>query len=369
MKMLVLKQTVNFLYHLFFHVTKVEKNKITFCTNRSGKLNGNLKNIYLECKKDDRLSIKIITFNFERSFWGRIKYLWYSIISMYNLATSCVFLIDDYFLPIYCINNKSKENIVIQVWHAIGHLKKYGLSIPKNRKSVIKHHSNYDWVLTNSESDVFAVSEAFDIEKEKIIVTGAPRLDNLIFSQESNQLNNEEYSILYAPTYRNAKNDDVVYDFINTFISSFSEYSQDKKIRLYISLHPYFNISKVTSNNKKIEIFQDSQKSSELLSNIDCFVTDYSSLLLDFSYFEKPVKIFAPDYEEYIEQTGFYVDFKSYINLPFYTSSDDLMKHLFTYSELEKKSILKLKEDTFNFTDGKNSRRVYEFISTLIDIG
>lgn len=367
MKLFLLQKTINLLYHFFEKTSYVRQNKITFCTNRSQELTGNLNKIYLEFQEKEGIEIKVICFNYNRSLIGRLQYLTYSISSLYQLATSRVFVLDDYFLPIYCIQKKNNANIVIQVWHAIGHLKKYGLSIAKNRESHLKHHSNYDWVLANSSADCEALSESFDIEKDRIFVTGAPRLDDLI-NDSVKIIDKEGYKVLYAPTYRNAQDNDPVYSYINQFLLEFSKKYAESSMKLYVSLHPYLKIEKIDKqSNDNIIIFQDTALSSQLLKEADCLVTDYSSILLDYSFFEKPIKIYAPDYEEYIKNVGFFVDYQSYLGLPIALNAREVIANLTNYSIEERKNISRLKEENFPFLDGRNSKRAYEFINSFLN--
>lgn len=366
MKLLLLKKTINFLYHFFSFLFPTNKNKVTLCTNRSDSLSGNLKNIYQVMQSDEELQIKIVCFNYHRSLRGKINYFWYSIIALFHLSTSSVFIIDDYFFPIYCIHNKKKQNQIIQVWHAIGHLKKYGLSIQKNTESIINHHSNYDWVLANAESDRFALVDSFAISPDKVIITGAPRLDDLT-KLGSPSISDTKIKLLYAPTYRTAKNDDPAYEYINNFLAEFSEQFTDESIKLYVSLHPYFKLDKIIKvNNSKIEIFQDTSRSSSLLSKVDCLITDYSSLLLDYSFFEKSIKIYAPDYEEYTKSVGFFVDYQEYLGLPIYKTATDLINCLFEFPIKEKECIQRLKQENFPFLDSKNSERAYLFVKKIM---
>ena len=52
------------------------------------------------------------------------------------------------------------------------------------------------------------------------------------------------------------------------------------------------------------------------MPTVDAFITDYSSLLLNFSYFERPILLFTPDYQDYAKQQGFYVGYLQYLNAP-----------------------------------------------------
>lgn len=367
MKHKILAVLFNMLYHFFSLFYSSKEKKVVFCSNRNEKLSGNLLNLHRVFESDDNYKLTVQCFNFKRSIGGRFIYFFQSIKSIYNLATASLFILDDYFLPVYYIKNKKDRNKVVQVWHAIGHLKKYGLSIEKNKKSPIKHHSNYDVVSVNAPNDVTAVLSSFDVKKEQLLITGAPRLDSLINSPIKQKEWMKKEQFMYAPTYRDATDEDVVYTYINKLILSFIEKSDPSKQFLYISLHPYLKTKKINLNNaNNIELFKSSNRSSELLEQIDVLITDYSSILLDYSFFERPILIYAPDYEEYIKKIGFFVNYKEYINTQFYNDSQKLVDNLLNYQQIKKQYVLDLKKDNFFYTDGLNSKRLYNKLNEMM---
>ena len=78
---------------------------------------------------------------------------------------------------------------VIQLWHASGPLKRVGLSLrgypdgPNDSYlKVVPIHSNYDKLIVNSDHEIDFYSEAFGMEKTKILPLGSPRTDILFES-------------------------------------------------------------------------------------------------------------------------------------------------------------------------------------------
>ena len=59
---------------------------------------------------------------------GRLVAAWQALVAGYYLATSRVFIVDDYFFPIYVIRPRAGTTI-IQTWHACGAFKKVGYSV------------------------------------------------------------------------------------------------------------------------------------------------------------------------------------------------------------------------------------------------
>ena len=88
---------------------------------------------------------------------GKIAYCFSIIGDMYYLATSKVAIIDTYSITVSCLKHK-KSLKVIQMWHALGALKKFGLQsvgTKEGRDEKISRamcmHKNYDYVLAPSK--------------------------------------------------------------------------------------------------------------------------------------------------------------------------------------------------------------------------
>lgn len=347
------------IYKFYLVFGKYESKQIAFITNRNIELTGGLKSIYNLMNEEQDWSTKSLAFQFQRSNKGKLTYFFQSFSAIKLLATSSVVILDDYFFPIYCVKKKSNRNQVIQIWHAIGHLKRIGLSVKSNQTDVIRPHSNYDYAVVNSKEDIPYYAEAFDLHADQVLALGSPKVDKLFRLGNLNKTCNEKKKILYAPTYRTGGKD-YSFDLIEEFIGRFEKYSLDYDI--YISVHPYVTLPKI-SDASRIHIFQDGEYLESLLGSVDILVTDYSSIVLDYSYFEKPLVLYAPDYDNYVKKVGFYVDYRKYMGDLFVESFDDLEKHITDdrfYSDLNR--VKELKNKTFDFVDGQNSRRLVEFI-------
>ena len=79
----------------------------------------------------------------------------------------------------------------MQMWHAMGALKKFGYAALGNEEGkdpeiskILQMHRNYDYVICSSENCVNYYEEAFRIEKEKIIIASLPRVDLLVDSKK-----------------------------------------------------------------------------------------------------------------------------------------------------------------------------------------
>jgi CDP-glycerol glycerophosphotransferase len=93
----------------------------------------------------------------------------------------------------------------------------------------------------------------------------------------------------------------------------------------------------------------------------DVLVTDYSSVMFDFSVTGKPMIFLCPDLDEYRELRGFYFDFKGEAPGPILGKASEVVKALTDLPKLTKTyapKYLKWRKKFNRLEDGKASARV-----------
>ncbi|MEH7573520.1 CDP-glycerol glycerophosphotransferase family protein, partial [Cytobacillus firmus] len=140
------------------------------------------------------------------------------IKSIYHLATSKYIFVDNYF-GVLSVTDFKEEVTCVQLWHASGAIKKFGLEDESNKFRSKRANERFQRVYRNFHkvvvgSDVMAniFMKAFNIPSEGILRTGIPRTDFFYNLNLQNELisklvkENPELKykkkILYAPTYR-----------------------------------------------------------------------------------------------------------------------------------------------------------------------
>ncbi|MCO4852875.1 bifunctional glycosyltransferase/CDP-glycerol:glycerophosphate glycerophosphotransferase [Bacillus vallismortis] len=316
------KRIKNFLLkRIVFKISNAlpKTNTISLATNNSKVLQGNLLAIYKGTKKfypDKKINI----------FLGKERTFTELIYLYYKLGRSKWIFIDDYYYQLYGLNaNKNTE--IVQTWHAGGAFKKFGFSALSYRESNSydfekKAHSSYTKVLVSSPNVINEYSEAFNADINKIIPLGIPRTD--IFYSEPYKISvaekfYEKYPelkgqkiILYAPTFRgNASqrqrfNLKLDLDHLREHLNA--EYT------ILLKLHPSTKetISDIDSYNFIFDMSHEDIDVLMIVSNL--LVTDYSSVIFEYSILRRPIIFFAFDLEDYLSERGFYFDYKS--NLP-----------------------------------------------------
>ena len=308
---------INNLIYVFIKLFKT-KNKITFISRQTNGKSIDF-DLIIEEMKAQKIDIEIVVLNkmIGKSLIEKIKYAFYIYYQMYHIATSKVVIIDGYCIPISTL--KHKKNLkIIQIWHALGSLKKFGYSIIDKKEGSKKEialsmnmHKNYTYILTSSQFTKQFFIEAFNATEEQMKVIPLPRVDFLNSKYYKEKINKEFYNyyqvlendnkkkILYVPTFR--KN-------IETDLTRLIDSVDYNKFDLIIKTH---DDTEIIYNNKEQSYSEKTNLSGmELLHVADYVITDYSAIAFEAAVANKPIFFYNYDYDSYTENRGFYIDYK-----------------------------------------------------------
>lgn len=229
-----------------------------------------------------------------------------------ELYTSCVVVEND---GRDLLTHKRKGQFCINTWHGYGPFKKVNGALPGcNSNAISEYYSYYDLFLTASKFYTQIYRKSFGYKGE-VLECGAPRNDIFFKSNHAKEkiyhlynIPSEKGIVLFAPTFRNDK------------VGAFGEYRidmgqvldtiekkfQKEYIFLYRFHHQLYKIRDQVENYAKgidVTLYPDIQ---ELLVAADIVITDYSSLMWDFSLQKKPVFLYQKDFEKYEDERGFY---------------------------------------------------------------
>lgn len=244
-----------------------------------------------------------------------LSYIFAIFKDMFEIASAKVVITDTYSIPVSCLNHK-KDLTVIQLWHALGAVKKFSLqSVGKNqgRNSAISEalcmHKNYDYVIAPSKKTGEFYCEAFGCKDENIKIATLPRVDVLLngenlkaeFLTQNIEFENKKI-VLYLPTFR--ENDLQIADALS------ESFQKETDLKLLVSAHP---LSETAKSGKYS--FNGGFNTQDLMKIADIIITDYSACAFEAALLNKPIWFYIPDYEIYKEERGINVDLKT--ELPF----------------------------------------------------
>lgn len=315
LKILVILMNIIYLPIKLFKV----KNKVTYMSRESNSETLDFKYIRERLEKDYPEYKNVVLTKKIEAKDGVIKQLLPNCINiikqMYHLSTSKVVIVDTYCIPVSVLSHK-KQTRVIQIWHALGAIKKFGYQTinlkygsDSNTAKIMKMHQNYDYVFAPSNVTAKIYEQAFNVEESKIKYFGMPRVDfileknekrkNLIY--ETYPILKEKINILYVPTYRKGE---------KLEIDELLEKIDTKKFNLIIKLHP-LDINEYKNKDKDGIIFETKFKTYDLLKIADKIITDYSSLSIETSILDIPIYFYTYDIEKYQKDNGLNFDFEN----------------------------------------------------------
>lgn len=285
------------------------KNQIVYLSRQSNDKSIDMRLLEQAIKQEDSTVKQVFRLKMiDDGLSAKIKYCFSIIGDMYYLATSKVAIVDTYSITVSCLKHKNDLK-VIQMWHALGAIKKFGLQSIGTKEgrdekisNAMNMHKNYDYVLAPSTATAMFYMEAFGVEKDKIKLCPMPRVD---FITDTSSRVTEFYSlnpglgdkkiVLYVPTFR--EREAVIANTLKTEFDGKDDYA------LIISPHP---LSKVASDEKYSP--NGSFSSFDLMKIADVIITDYSACAFEASLLMKPLYFYVPDYKEYMDERGINVD-------------------------------------------------------------
>lgn len=307
----VLKAILKCIYSIL-KLLPVKENKILFCSRQSNDVPLDFRLLQEELKKRNKdIEYIMICRNIGRGLKDYVKFFNLLLKSMYHLATCKVCVLDSYWPPVSLLHHKESLT-VIQIWHAIGKIKKSGHASvgAKSGRSrayarMLNMHENYDYIIAGAAEWNEYYCGSFNVSEEKLLNYGLPRIDYLINTEDDNRKRffdeNPQFEgkkiILYAPTFR--RNLESKWDKIIDGV----DYG---KYVLIIKNHPSQRIygQKPTEN----VYYFDDWKTIDLIAVCDYIITDYSAIALEAAVLNKKTYYWVYDYEEYLEHNGLNID-------------------------------------------------------------
>lgn len=244
------------------------------------------------------------------------------------LARADVILLDDSFPPLNWVDLTEHVRI-IQLWHASGAFKTVGYSRagkPGDLNPFMRTHKNYTAAIVSSDFDVPFYAEAFGIPEDRVVPTGIPRMDRF-FDEAARAAGVEaaraafpeivgRQTILFAPTYRGETIRDAYYGFEHLDYAALHALCVERDAAVIIKMHPFVQQPLAIPEQFRDRLLDGSGAGidvNDLLFAVDLVITDYSSIVFEFSTLGRPMLFFAYDLEEYVATRDFYVPFESFV--------------------------------------------------------
>ncbi len=268
---------------------------------------------------------------------------------------------------------KRKGQIYVNTWHGGGVFKKaaYDLVGKEAQELLItEFYSNDDYLITSNARLTQLFPKAFRMNESRILPLGMPRSDVFFdegkraFVREKLGISEDKKIVLYAPTHRNNLNE-----------VRFPEKEIDKLLDVLTQrfgkdwvfaykMHYFDEAEKYAPMKGRVYDLGGYYDTQELLCGVDILITDYSSLLWDFTLLGRPSFRYSPDIKEYLDnERDFYLEYDKW-PYPHAQTPMELYDCVTTYDEeLYKRKMEEFLNESGNYDDGHSAQRVAKWIA------
>lgn len=289
--------------------------KVVMISRQSGKLRPDFEQIGAEiARRDPTVRIVYLCREIGDTFSAHLRYGIHLLHDAAQLSTARVCIVDGYCIPVSMLKHRP-ELYVMQVWHALGAIKKFGrqtLSAPGGRDPEIAEHMNmhrnYDCVLCASRRTAAIYQEAFGVSRDKLRVIGVPRVDAILkmdrarcrrrFYAAYPELRGKK-NVLYVPTFRDDKLPE---------LEPILHAAEEAGVNLIVRLHP-LDRERLERHHRKLSLLTCEKFGTfTLMAAADAVITDYSAISIEASLIRKPVYFYVYDLDEYAKMRGLNFD-------------------------------------------------------------
>ena len=312
--------------------------------------------------------------------WNYFKYILTSKVYITNIGLNIVF-------PF------RKEQIIVNTWHAGGAYKKIekdfyrftGFQDWLYNKTLRQTSKSTTYYLAAAEMTMKFLSSAWGLSQEKCIRSGLPRNDIFFHPKEMNDksryvrerlnIEDQDFVILYAPTFRNTTANPTFDWRLKTefLFQAVENRFTPCKITLLIRMHSTIHLryskleQKMQTHKHMVKDVSDYPEMQDLLCAADMLITDYSSSVWDYSFTYRPCFLFTPDLEEYKKNTGFNIPIEEW-GFPICKTNEELRKQIEFFDENKfKQAMIRHHENLGSYEKGTATKEVAKIILSHID--
>ena len=354
----------------------LQEDKAVFLEANLPELSSSLRYLYDRIGRETSMERKVHCLR--EAFSGKIGYIRRAMNCLKDMATARYIFLCEGSRLVSCIVPR-KETCIVQVWHGCGAFKKFGFSTSdllfggdRRENERYSYYKNYDLVTVSSPEVVWAYQEAMNLPKndQTVLPLGISRTD-VFFKEEFRQEARERVckaipkagrkkTILYAPTFRGsvggAKAPDRL-DMVSMKKALGEEYV------LLVKQHPIVKKRPPIPVEAGDFAFDVSETCTieDLICVCDICISDYSSLVYEYSLMDRPMIFFAYDLEEYGDWRGFYYEYEELTPGPVVRTTKEVISWI-REEKFDMEQVRAFRERFMSACDGHATERLLKAI-------
>ena len=317
-------------------------------------------------------------YSLQQNHASYVRYLKRSICALREISCAEVVFLSDASDLVSCVKLRP-ETRVVQLWHACGAFKKWGMSTADlkfggNREQLLRHpfYENLSLVTVSSPEVVWAYEEAMVLRDSPGVVRplGVSRTDKFFDAAFLDGARGNVRAVvlqttgkkvlLYAPTFRGRVANAAAPDKLD--VAMLKSALGDEWV-LLVKHHPFVKHPPVIPTECSDFAFDVSGQLpiNELLCVADACISDYSSLVFEYSLFGRPMVFFAYDKVDYDDWRGFYYDYDELTPGPVVETNEELVDYLLHLDErFDANQVHAFREKFMSSCDGHATDRIYQ---------
>ncbi len=385
----LVKEIIIKIYRVLTHLVPVNRKIVIFQSSNGKNYTGNPRYIYEEFVK--------------RGLDQSYECIWFLLDTSVHIPGKCKKIRCNYFKFFYYLMRakiwvfdsrqhnflvKKKNTVFIQTWHGTP-LKKLGLDMDKlnmgGNQDIEQYHQNFritcrdwDYLVSQNRFSTEIFESCFNFKNRPMLEVGYPRNDVLFEKNNANDIVDlkkqlglplDKKIILYAPTWRdNAYHERGEYKFTSEL--DFDRLREELSDEYCLIVKYHYLVSENIDWSPYegfIYTFDETKDIAWLYLVSDMLITDYSSVMFDYSLLNRPMLFFAYDLEDYKDNLrGFYFDFINEVPGPISKDTETLLQDIKEYDEEQWRDKYQVYHKKFNnIDDGTASKQIVDLIVKL----
>lgn len=230
---------------------------------------------------------------------------------------------------------KETENILFE--HGVVALKRIGADVLDQKEIFVSTaQENYDMVFVEGKEEPPILSKVWHLEENIFYTTGLPRNDDLVGypAEEMDAIRQRlgipqgKKVILYAPTFRDASRSADGSNALGIPMD-FAKWEKALGQEYVLVITAHYAIAKLLDELPENDFVFNTfgyPELNDLLKIADILISDYSSIVFDYSILERPILCYGYDCEEYLATRGSYIDIHSFYRDGIIRDEDSLIQ-------------------------------------------
>lgn len=360
-----------------FRKLPLKKGKAVFIEANLTQLSGSLRFLYETLCTGTELQVYV---HYLQESGNKLSFIKNALRCLRDIGDAQYIFLCEGSRVISCIQPR-KETVITQLWHGCGAFKKFGFSTCEDRfggsrEEYLKYnyYGNYDYVTVSSPEVVWAYREAMNLPShDRSVVPVGVSCTDVLFQEKYQKAAREKlYHVcpkargkkvmLYAPTFRGSVGNAEAPQKLD--IRLLKEKLGEEWV-LLIKQHPVVKCRpKVPKEAGEFAFdISDVFVIEELLCVSDLCISDYSSLVFEYSLFERPMVFFAFDFEEYGDWRGFYYDYHELAPGPVVHTTEEIADYVLQLPKcFDKEKVVQFRKKFMSACDGHATERLLQLI-------